>query len=320
MLIQNQIPDIKKEIKKKDLLDLIESEYSTLGPQWLNSQMEWLNNIYTSFNDHDKFLIVIYLFKKTLDFYSRNFIKLTYKDCYENDTVEIADFNVAEVAKALNIPKESARRKIKELEGMGVIKRYKKKIVIDRSCFVFIKPVKTIIRIARFLSVLSKLCVDSKILPKNLPSEKIELVINKNFSYIWKIYYEMQMSMMISYKKIFKDLETFHIFGTCAVNQHLHSQIINKETMNRDKFFNSLSSKKIQGINAMSISDITGIPRATVIRKLQRLVKMNNLTINDKKLYKVSGIFSNEIKARQKIVLGNLADFSAKTFNVAAHY
>ena len=128
MLIQNQIPDIKKEIKKKDLLDLIESEYSTLGPQWLNSQMEWLNNIYTSFNDHDKFLIVIYLFKKTLDFYSRNFIKLTYKDCYENDTVEIADFNVAEVAKALNIPKESARRKIKELEGMGVIKRYKKKL------------------------------------------------------------------------------------------------------------------------------------------------------------------------------------------------
>ena len=192
--------------------------------------------------------------------------------------------------------------------------------MIDRSCFVFIKPVKTIIRIARFLSVLSKLCVDSKILPKNLPSEKIELVINKNFSYIWKIYYEMQMSMMISYKKIFKDLETFHIFGTCAVNQHLHSQIINKETMNRDKFFNSLSSKKIQGINAMSISDITGIPRATVIRKLQRLVKMNNLTINDKKLYKVSGIFSNEIKARQKIVLGNLADFSAKTFNFAAHY
>ena len=55
---------------------------------------------------------------------------------------------------------------------------------------------------------------------KKLPSEDLEIIIKNNFSYIWKLYYEMQIPMMISYKKIFKDLETFHIFGTCVVNQH----------------------------------------------------------------------------------------------------
>ena len=39
----------------------------------------------------------------------------------------------------------------------------------------------------------------------------------------------------------------------------------------------------MQGVNAMSISDITGIPRATVVRKLKVLVKNNILSIDDKK-------------------------------------
>ena len=39
-----------------------------------------------------------------------------------------------------------------------------------------------------------------------------------------------------------------------------------------------------RGINAMSLSDITGIPRPTVVRKLKYLIKNNYLSINKKKL------------------------------------
>ena len=40
----------------------------------------------------------------------------------------------------------------------------------------------------------------------------------------------------------------------------------------------------------MSISDITGIPRATVIRKLNKLIRENFIKIDIKKQYSSSGI------------------------------
>ena len=71
-----------------------------------------------------------------------------------------------------------------------------------------------------------------------------------------------------------------------------------------------------QGINAMSISDITGIPRATVIRKLKILVKQKHLSINEKKHYKLTGKFIKKLNPLQNDVLDKLADFSVKTYNL----
>ena len=149
------IPDISKQIYREDILRVMEKKYSTVVSVWASHQMDWCNGVYNSFKDHDKFLIVIFLVKKTLDFYSRNFIKLTYDDFYSKDTVEIEKFSIAELAQALNIPKESTRRKIIELVKEGVIRKVKKKVIIDRSKFFKSKPVESIKRISRFLSILS---------------------------------------------------------------------------------------------------------------------------------------------------------------------
>jgi hypothetical protein len=315
MLINNNIPDISKQIYEKDLLNILEKKYSILGPIWVTSQMEWMNGIYASFKNHDKFLIIIYLLKKTLDIYSRNFIKLTYDEFYKKDSVEIEHFNVTEISKELNIPKESARRKINELQDIGAILRSGKRIIIDRSSFQYVKPINALKRISRFLSLLSKESAEEEILLHKLSSEHLETIIKNNFSFIWKNYYELQIPMMLTYKKIFKDLETFHIFGTCVVNQHLQYHNLDDPKINREDFIESIVSQKIQGINAMSISDITGIPRATVIRKLQNLVLRKNLTIDNKKHYRLSGSFTNKIKTPQKVVLNHLANFSTKVFN-----
>ena len=315
--MKTKIPDISKQIDKEELLIILQNEYSVLGPLWVNSQIEWLNSIYISFKNHDKFLIVIYLIKKTLNFYSRNFVKLSYDEFYEKDTVEIEKFSISEISNNLNIPKESARRKIIELENLGVIKKKINKTIIDRSAFTHVKPVKTIKRIARFLSILSSFCSDKKILEKKINSEDLVIMIKKNFTQIWIAYYDLQIPMMLSYKKIFSDLETFHIFGTCVVNAHYSTMKFNKNIMHRDIFIESLLSnnKKGLGINAMSISDITNIPRATVIRKLQKLVKLKILTIDEKKHYRLSGFFAKTLKPTQSIVLEQLSNFSSKVFN-----
>ena len=312
-----KIPDISKQIYKEDILGVMESRYSTLGSAWVSHQMNWLNGIYSSYKDHNKFLIVIFLIKKTLDFYSRNFTKLPYEEFYLKDTVEIEKFTVAEISRLLDIPKETTRRKLLELENEDVIKEIKKKLILDRSKFFKSKPIESIKRISRFLSMLSEMCVEEKILSNKISSKELELVIKDNFSYIWKIYYEVQIPMLIGYKKIFEDIETFHIFGICVVNEHIYARKISESHMNRDEFLKSIFTvSNVQGINAMSISDITSIPRATVIRKLKKLVNQKILTINDKKHYKLTGSFASKLKPLQKNVFVKLADFSTKVFNL----
>ena len=49
------------------------------------------------------------------------------------------------------------------------------------------------------------------------------------------------------------------------------------------------------GVNAMSISDITGIPRATVIRKLNKLLKEKFLKVDNKKHYSSTGHHATKI-------------------------
>jgi DNA-binding transcriptional regulator LsrR (DeoR family) len=88
--------------------------------------------------------------------------------------------------------------------------------------------------------------------------------------------------------------------------------------MKRDIFIESTyTAKMMQGLNAMSISDITGIPRATVIRKLHKLVKRKILIIDIKKHYRLTGNFVKKIKPMQKDILIKLSSFSSKIFNLA---
>jgi len=161
------------------------------------------------------------------------------------------------------------------------------------------------------------MCVSENILLKKISSKELEIVIKKNFSYIWKTYYELQIPMMINYKNIFMDLESFHIWGTCTVNQHLYAKKLSPNNMDRDSFIKSVyTSKKMQGLNAMSISDITGIPRATAIRKLKKLVINKSLTIDEKKHYKLTGNFTKRLMPLQKKVLNELANFASHIFNL----
>ena len=73
--------------------------------------------------------------------------------------------------------------------------------------------------------------------------------------------------------------------------------------------------KNQRGINAMSISDLSGIPRGTVIRKLHWLVKKNLLAIDKKKLY-TSKKMNKEIIANYEKNKKLLSIFITKIFNV----
>jgi DNA-binding IclR family transcriptional regulator len=66
----------------------------------------------------------------------------------------------------------------------------------------------------------------------------------------------------------------------------------------------------------MSISDITGIPRATVIRKLNKLLKEKFLKVDNKKHYSSSGHHAQKLLDVQKVTLDNLSKFASRVYNL----
>ena len=186
------IPSVSKQLTEDQILNSISKNYSQLSKFLFNFHMEWLRCSYKTFHDHDKFIIIQYLVHKTLNFLSENFIKLNFDSYYSKNQLEIANFNIVDVGWELNISKETARRKILELEKIGFIRRQKKKIILDRSVFPWIKPNKSNKRMAEFLSKFSKILKKYRILNNYLDSKDLLKYIHKNFSYCWKLFYDLK--------------------------------------------------------------------------------------------------------------------------------
>ena len=315
-----KIPQISNQIRSEDIREVLEKNYASILPVWSPLQLSWVNSVYKTFHDYEKFMIVMYLLMNTFQTYSKNFVKLNYEEYFDQNEVEIETINVMEISKSLNIPKETARRKINELEEMGAIKRINKKIIIDRNTWPNIKPEETIKRMTRFLFTLSKICFNEGAISEPFSSEILTKTCKEYFSFVWLLYYQMQMPMLLGFKKIFGDLESFHVNGICVVNQALHSKKNDNSEMSKEfyleKYFFA-DKKDDVGVNAMSISDISGIPRATVIRKLNKLVKNRFLKIDNKKHYSSTGVHGKKLLDIQKNTLTNFSKFAARIYNLS---
>jgi DNA-binding Lrp family transcriptional regulator len=173
-----------------------------------------------------------------------------------------------EISQALNIPKESARRKIIELEKIGVIKKSGKKIIIDKKAFPFIRPEKSIVRVSRFFATLSTVMLDEKIIQSEFTSDVITTFIAKNFSYIWKLYYELQIPLILKWKKIF---QTFK-------NKMSYYQISNLEGCLNFIEKNRSIDKILIGIdNVIQLQEILDV-------KYNKKIKFPNIYVKNEKL------------------------------------
>ena len=314
------LPEISKQIRSKDIREVIEKNFVSIIPVWVPLQLAWINNVYKTFRDYEKFMIIMHLLLQTFETYSKNFAKLNYDEYFDQNKVEIKLINVMEISKSLNIPKETTRRKINELEEMGAIKRINKKIIIDRNTWPNIKPEETIKRMTRFLSTFSKICVNEGLIQEPLSSESLAKICKEYFSFIWQLYYEMQLPMLLRFKKVFGDLESFHVNGVCIINQALHSKKHDNSEMSKEFYLEKYmwsDQKSETGVNAMSISDITGIPRATVIRKLNKLLKEKFLKVDNKKHYSSTGHHAQKLLEVQKITLEHLSKFASRIYNLS---
>ena len=133
----------------------------------------------------------------------------------------------------------------------------------------------------------------------------------------------MQITLIIGYHKFFKDLTTFHIWGTVCMNQVLNvSSQLNSDNENSSLDYFATNNILIEnlgtntGISAMSISDMTKIPRATIIRKCKYLIKEDLIKLNEKKQYILTSMNFRKILPYQTEIFKYKAKFIRKVLNL----
>ena len=313
------IPNINKALDKESLKVIISSNYLNFAPDYMSFLGEWITGTYKAFNDADKYIILGYLFRKTVTFYYENYIKVSYETFYKTDHFDIEKINIVEIAKALGIPKETTRRKVSELEKSGVIKKKGKHLIIDKSAIKLVEPIHTMRNLTNVFYLLYKICRKENIINQEINKEAITNVMKQNFTYTWHHYYKFIFTWLYNWKKFFNnDTEKFIIW--CIPMLHRANKMrLEKKSPNSNISSWRAEIEKIetQGINTMSLSDITGIPRPTVTRKLKVLIANKHLYIDKNKLIHPGdqGKYKAEMYNIQNIALNEFSDFTAKIFN-----
>ena len=319
---------ISPEAQVKEVYNVLSKNCSGTMTDFLEMQRSWLHRSYSVFNDLDKYLILMSLFSKTFQSYSEYFIKYDFDQFHSVDEYELKKFSIVDVSKELSISKETTRRKILELEKTGLIKKNKKSVLMQKLAYSIKKPDLSIIAISRFLSNLSKSLKENKIIKNQISTRDFESLIKKNFSQWWNYFIVFQIQYLTELKKkFFGDFETLSIWAVIIYNQNLsYIKKLKEEpkyTENlKESYLDKVASMTgVSGLNAMSIADLTGIPRPTVIRKLDKLVKLKwvkreyglfTIKVSNKNLQEL-----NEIKIKN---IGQISEMACKFFNTPRIY
>ena len=310
------IPSISSQIDEKIIFKVIDKHFSRLAPhyyKWINS---WLIGAYKSFGNIDKYLILIYIINKNFIFFRKNGFIVNYDTFYNDKTLEVDKIIISDISKDLQIPKESVRRKVEELEKAEIIKRKGKQIFVNRTAIPVVQANLTLKNMSVLLCEFNKILKEKDIVEVAYPTTEISDSIKKNFSFVWYQFYKFLFTFTNRCREAVGDLETFCIGVIVLLNAAENKNFRIKE-FNRKKYQISIQGSDEKGVNAMSISDVTGIPRITVIRKLKYLIKRNILQINEKKLItlNISGVALEEIEELQNQNMRSLSNFIYRVFN-----
>jgi DNA-binding MarR family transcriptional regulator len=319
----NKAGTINNSLNKEAVYEIFsKSSYEALTP-FYKFQQTWVNKAYSVFKDFDTYLILMYLKQKIYVDYSDRFHYMSLNTFYSQDKIAIDKINLIQIAKSLNIPKETIRRKINYLEKKEIIFRSGKSIYLNSKALEIIKPNHTLPMLSIFLEKMSIILSKEDWFGVFINRENIELFIREHFTVCWEYFYRFQIPYLVRHRKAFSDLESWNVWGSIAIvqaagfNEDLKKITREELTGYEDYYFSMLKFKPVRGINASSISDISSIPRATVIRKLRVMEKKGFIRRNIKLEYTLGQaknlkLFLQNYLINQK----NLSDFSTSLFNL----
>ncbi len=298
------------KITEKNIYDIYCDNYDSIHYLFIEFQFNWLQQAYSSMKDLDKYNILVYLYKENFLELSEVFKVKSLNEFYINPKFNLDKINIIQISQKLRLSKETTRRKILELEEDGILIKNKKKISVTLKAGLLQKPENTINSFSKILQYVSWLLHKEKKVKKYYKKEFFIKKLKERFTQVLAIFLEYQINYLLVRKTLANnDSELFFIAGCLMYNQIMFlKRTENKRHYQKewiDEVFN-IGNKK--GINAMTISDLTGIPRPTVIRKLKILSKQNDIFKDEKNLYYMTkGKFVSDLN---KLRLNNIRELS----------
>ena len=295
---------IYEHLKKKKF-DHDKNEFKSLNPEvvydvlskhsndtvsiWFKLQQAWCNNAYNTFKDYDTYLILVYLVNEVFQKYSDRFQYLSYIEFYDKNELIIDKINLIEISKHLNIPKETIRRKVNFLQDQHIIFRKGKAIYFNNHINKIQRPANSKKMMSSFLEKTSLILEKESWFGSSYTKDQIEEFIDKYFTICWQHWFRLQIPFLVRHRTFFGDLETWNVWGAIGISQftdyskQVRNRVVDDPRTYADLYLHLLRHTPRNGINASSISEISNIPRATVIRNLKLLLK-EKLVQKNKKL------------------------------------
>ncbi len=315
------IPPIEQKFNKLLVLESLERNLLSHWDTWGKFQQAWTSRAFKTLKDLDKYVVLIYLIKENWQKLSDRFQYQTMDEFYESEFVTIEKINLIQISNELNIPKETVRRKVNELQSQGLLKRDGKSIVFNRKGIETQKPNESINLLSTFIEKKSKMMEGQEWFGQSISKQQIADFIKKYFTVVWLRFFKLQIPFLTRHRNVFQDLETWIVWGNIALSHQYYlaraaeNNLIEEPVTIKSYYSNVTDVKVNQGINASSIADISLIPRATVIRKLKWLVKQDcikknkNLEYQMKKGGKLNKHIQENFILNQNAVAEFLTDF-----------
>ena len=289
-----------KFIEKKILDNYVEFQYL-----FLEFQSKFLSGLHTRYQSVENGNLVLYFVKQAhqdilrLKDYDLDF-NISYEKFWENySESKPTTKSIIKIAEDTLLPKETARRKMLQLIKQKVLNKNKRNISLLPN-EQYKKNYNSIINkeIDDVCKLICFICEKT-----NLPisTEEVAKELRENFSFYWFHYLGAQLEYLRLWNKQFNDPDVALIFLQVA---HLFTLKTKEKKLSHSKLYDNPSLLKEfinASISATSVSEVTKIPRATCVRKLEALVKLKIVSQDkiSKKYYIVPNAVSEDLISRK---------------------
>ena len=262
------------KIEPLQVSKIIQQNFSHLMTDFYEMQTEYMASLNFIYEDLDASLVAMVI---TNDIYKNVYQNGAHQNTsikffYEADhfSTPISSLKIKDISSRINLPRETVRRKKEKLIKDKIIILDKKKKIYTLNTEKIDKEILNvqINNLSRFLSKFSIYYSRTKIFINELSRDQIRKDLDDKFLIYLTTFLDFQIKYFSNFKKIL-DIESIFIILLCALNTLSSSQSTKQKPINAKNLFSKLHNLNGSfGLNATSISEITKIPRTTVLRKI----------------------------------------------------
>tara|TARA_B100001758_G_C18300300_1_gene551942 strand:+ start:62 stop:1015 length:954 start_codon:yes stop_codon:yes gene_type:complete len=287
------------KIEPLQVSKVIQQNFSHLMTDFYEMQTEYMASLNFIYEDLDASLVAMVI---TNDIYKNVYQNgkhqnTSIKFFYEADhfSTPISSLKIKDISSRINLPRETVRRKKEKLiKDKLIYVDYKKKTYSLNTAKIDKKVIELQMNnISKFLHKFSQFFIKNKFYIKDIKREQIKQDLDKKFLIYLTKFLDFQISYFSNLKS-FVDIES--IFITLLVSLNTLSQKNKLKPLNyKDLFYRIHELNTSHGLNATSISEITKIPRTTVLRKIANLEKIGLIKKDKFKRYGSGDVGNGEV-------------------------